>query len=49
MVKTKMCVFCGKRITGYGNNPWPLTREGKCCGECNMRLVLPERIKMHLG
>lgn len=31
---------------GYGNNPWPVRRKGRCCDECNARFVIPLRIVM---
>lgn len=40
------CCLCGKMFSDYGNNPWPLKEEGKCCNKCNMLKVIPERFKM---
>lgn len=37
------CCICGKEFEGYGNNPWPLKEEGRCCDECN-RFVIEARI-----
>jgi len=39
-----VCVICGKSIIGYGNNPWPVLDDGRCCDECN-NLVIRERLK----
>lgn len=48
------CVLCNEDIRGevingiarvYGHNPSPLSNEGKCCDECNMKKVIPARIK----
>ena len=36
------CSFCGKEIVGYGNSPSPL-EGGRCCDECNMKIVMPVR------
>ena len=33
------CVICGARCTGWGNNPWPISNEGECCDECNMKVI----------
>lgn len=44
MEKTKCCI-CGKEIKGYGNNPWPVKKDGLCCDECNSEAVIPARIK----
>lgn len=42
--KKNECVICGKEFAGYGNNPWPVAKEGKCCDECNFDVVLPARL-----
>nr|QBK85349.1 MAG: hypothetical protein LCIVAC01_01580 [Iridovirus LCIVAC01] len=36
------CVLCRKLIEGHGNNAQPL-HEGRCCDECNVTKVIPER------
>ena len=41
------CVICQDPVTGYGNNPAPLYKEGTCCDECNLEYVIPERIKWY--
>ena len=33
------CIICGKGIAGFGNNPWPLADSGKCCDQCNMKVI----------
>ena len=33
------CVICGKRQGGYSNNARPIA-EGKCCDECNKKVIL---------
>ena len=43
MEKIQTCCLCGKRFLGYGNNPDPLKREGRCCDDCNKALVIPAR------
>ena len=42
------CCICGRKYEGYGNDPWPVEKEqGKrCCDECNMNVVVAERIKI---
>ena len=41
------CVFCGKEHEGYGNSCWPIYNDEsiRCCDNCNMYIVVPERIK----
>lgn len=38
------CVLCGCELGGYGNNPYPLATEGRCCDFCDMKVVA-ERMK----
>lgn len=38
------CCICGKEFNGFGNNPWPVKMEGKCCDECNGAHVIPARL-----
>ena len=38
------CCICGKEFEGWGNNPYPIKEDGRCCDECN-NLVIIERIK----
>jgi hypothetical protein len=38
------CVFCDVEIEGYGNNSQPL-QKGRCCNDCNKKLVIPFRIQ----
>tara|TARA_R110002012_G_scaffold315144_2_gene528561 strand:- start:1684 stop:1854 length:171 start_codon:yes stop_codon:yes gene_type:complete len=40
------CVICNDPVYGYGNNPYPVAEEGSCCDDCNMTVVLPERLKL---
>jgi len=37
------CCICGKTFKGYGNNAEPV-KQGICCDECNMMIVIPERV-----
>lgn len=41
---THVCPICGNTFTGYGNNPYPIAEEGRCCDDCNRSYVLPMRI-----
>ena len=38
------CVFCDVEIEGYGNNSEPI-KKGRCCDDCNRKLVIPFRIQ----
>lgn len=42
------CCICGKKIEGYGNNPFPLeiNPEKKCCDNCNDTYVLAARLML---
>ena len=33
-----------KQIEGFGNNAEPI-KEGNCCDECNIKVVIPERLE----
>lgn len=44
-----VCCICGKEFEGFGNNPYPVKSEGKCCDKCNEEVVVPERIKKIYG
>lgn len=43
-----VCCICGKRFTGWGNNPWPLVEneDARCCDACNNEKVFPARLAM---
>ena len=34
------CVLCKKKFVGWGNNPAPLSKSGKCCDECNVKVIV---------
>jgi hypothetical protein len=42
--KYKVCCICKVGFIGYGNNPSPVKEEGRCCDECNWRVVIPARL-----
>ena len=42
--QTKKCCICGRKFSGWGNNPWPLRDKGECCDWCNTHRVIPMRI-----
>ena len=41
-----ICCICGKKFTGWGNNPWPIVKDenARCCDECNDTKVLSARL-----
>ena len=43
------CCFCGRPFYGYGNNAEPVIANGVCCDECNLKKVIPARIKQLKG
>lgn len=43
------CCFCGNEIVGYGNSPRPIVVRGKCCDECNIKIIVPYRFFQHLA
>jgi len=42
-----ICCICGKLISGYGNNPWPISFDpnSECCDDCNDQFVIPARLR----
>ena len=44
----KVCVICGNEFDGYGNNAEPV-KSGLCCDECNIKEVIPARLKQLKG
>lgn len=45
-VETWVCLTCGDRLTGWGNNPAPLPdhEDREVCGDCNALYVIPARL-----
>jgi len=41
----KVCCICGRKFTGWGNNPYPVTDDGECCDACNSVYVIPARLR----
>ena len=41
-----VCCICGKKFTGWGNNPWPVVKDedARCCDDCDATVVIPARI-----
>jgi len=39
-----VCCICGEVFEGYGNNPWPVREEGRCCDDCNAQYVIMARL-----
>lgn len=43
--KIRTCCLCGKDLKDeFGNNPYPLKKNGDCCNECNITKVIPARL-----
>ena len=38
------CCICKNEIDGFGNNPQPYKKRGRCCDDCNSYYVIPYRI-----
>lgn len=39
------CCICNIKFEGYGNNPYPIKDEGVCCFWCNLKYVIPARLR----
>ena len=44
MKNKEKCVICSELIIGFGNNPEPIKKNGKCCDNCNSHKVIPARL-----
>lgn len=42
----KTCCICGKTFVGDGHNPFPIKEKGRCCPECNYKIVAPKRLSL---
>lgn len=41
------CCFCGHPFPEKeANNAEPVIKNGECCGECNMKYVIPARLEL---
>lgn len=52
ILKLKTCCLCKKKIQPKGsltdgNNAEPLKKGGRCCDDCNVDNVIPERLARH--
>ena len=36
----KNCALCDGVYQGHGHNPWPISKFGKCCDECNEQVFV---------
>lgn len=43
------CVLCKQKRLGFGNNPFPLSKTGRCCNRCNIDVVVSRISKMNGG
>jgi hypothetical protein len=48
MNSTYTCCICKDDFSGFGNNPQPLKKRGRCCDKCNIEKVLTLRIYLHV-
>lgn len=44
---SKECCICGEPIVGFGNNPDPVKKQGRCCDNCNTLYVIPARMEVY--
>lgn len=40
------CSICQGKYAGHGNNAQPVN-DGRCCGDCNLTVVVPARMRWH--
>jgi len=46
-IPTYDCTLCEETFNGYGNNPWPLASEGRCCNTCNADVLVARMIGVY--
>lgn len=39
MVLNGVCCMCGEELKDFGNNPYPISDEGRCCDKCNDKVI----------
>lgn len=42
--ETYQCVICKGTFNGWGNNPYPIRQDGRCCDQCNQDVVVRARL-----
>lgn len=42
--RERHCIICGEPLHDFGNNAAPYA-DGVCCNKCNLKFVVPERIR----
>lgn len=49
--QVRTCCICGEEFIGYGNNPYPVVKDGesRCCDLCDSMVVIPARIRALYG
>ena len=44
------CVICGEVREGeWDHSPDPISKEGRCCTNCNYDVVVPKRLELMLN
>jgi|5B_taG_2_1085324.scaffolds.fasta_scaffold11390_4 hypothetical protein len=41
-----VCVICGDSFRGLGANPYPIKDKGRCCSECDKKVIMVRILKM---
>ena len=39
IVLNGVCCMCGEELKDFGNNPYPISDEGRCCNKCNDKAI----------
>lgn len=48
-VLNNVCCMCGKELKNFGNNPYPISDEGRCCDECNNKVIMARIAALNKG
>ena len=41
-----VCVICGDSFRGLGSNPYPIKDKGRCCSQCDQKVIMVRLLKM---
>lgn len=45
----KICCICKEKYWGFGNNPYPIRKKGRCCNKCNSKVIVARLKKISIN
>ena len=49
LIEKTVCVICSKTFQGIGHNPAPIKFSGRCCNDCNDKVIYSRLEKLISG